>query len=49
MFLICMIYLMLPGGSRVTCRILDTIPGVDLRYTDPAQNLVTAGQDFLVI
>ena len=37
-----MIYLMLPGGSRVTCMIWNMFPGLNLYHTDyadAAQNL----------
>ena len=38
---------MLPGGSSVICVTEDTFPGVGsvLYCTDPAQHLITAGED----
>ena len=35
---------MLPGGGRTICY-EPMLPGLDLTYTDPAQHLITAGQD----
>ena len=43
LFLICVIYLMLPSGSSKNYMTEDTFPGLDLYYTDLAQLLVTAG------
>ena len=40
--MICMIWLMLPGGSRTICILEHVFPGLDLYYTDPAQTLTTA-------
>ena len=37
---------MLPGGSRITCMILDMFPGLDLYCTDPEQHLTTAGREW---
>ena len=37
-FLICVIYLTLPAGTRIkSCMIRDMLPGFNLHYTDPAQ------------
>ena len=36
---------MLPGGSHTICIIQDMFPGLDLYHTDPAQHLITAGED----
>ena len=36
---------MLPGGSRITCMILEMFAGLDLYYTDPEQHLTTAGRE----
>ena len=36
---------MLPGGSRTACVIYNVFPWLDLYFADPAQQLITAGQD----
>ena len=37
---------MLPCGRRTTCMTcVGQCPGLDLYYTDPAQQLISAGQD----
>ena len=36
---------MLPGGTHIICMRWDMFPGLDLYFTDPAQYLITAGQD----
>ena len=33
------------GGSRIMCMIQGMFPALDLYRTDPAQHLITAGQD----
>ena len=42
-FLICMICLMLPRGSRTFCIFYNRFPRMDLCCTDPARRLMTAG------
>lgn len=41
--LICMIYLMLKGGSCIMCMVWDMAPGLDVCCTDRAQHMMTAG------
>ena len=41
--MICMIYLMLSGGSCVICMVDDMFPRSDLYCTDPAQHLILPG------
>ena len=36
---------MFPGGSRVICMIYNMFRWLDLSYTDPAQHLISAGED----
>ena len=36
---------MLQGGSGKICMIYHMFPGLDLYCTDPAQHLITAGED----
>ena len=36
---------MLPGGSRILYLVWRMFPGLNLHYTDPAQPLITAGEE----
>ena len=36
---------MLSGGSGIICMVQGTVPGLDMYYTDPAQDITKAGQD----
>ena len=45
-FLVCMIQLMVPGGSRLVFHDLrHMFPGLDVYYTDPAHHIISAGWD----
>ena len=44
--MICMIQLMIPGGSRTFCTTYKAcFPGLDLYYAGPAQAVTSAGYD----
>ena len=43
--MICMIWLMLPGGTRIIYMISHVFPGLDLYYADPAQPLTKPGEE----
>ena len=44
-FFICMIYLMLPGGSLIICMIYSSTCVLGWICTEPAQHVIPAGQD----